>query len=436
VRSGLRRASGGDVSGGGGAEQAVTDAHREHWTRLVALLATQSRRLDLAEDCVQEAFVAASERWPRDGVPANPAGWLLTTARRRLIDRIRSESAAERRMPRLVVGPDPGFEDDVVEHEDVTIPDERLRLLFAGCHPALDVEARVALTLRFVGGLTVPEVARLLLVQDTTMAARITRAKRKIETAGIPFQVPGPDRLAERIGGVSAVLYLMFTEGYAATSGASMLRPELATEAIRLTRSVAELMPEQPSLRALLALMLLQHARRDARFDGAGEIVLLPDQDRSAWRGDEIAEALAILDALPDADDHYLLQARIAAEHGRAVTAAVTDWAAIERLYVRLERATGSPIVRLNRAVAAAEARGPLAGLALLDGLDAALPRSHRLPAVRAELLVRAGDVDAARAWYDRALELVRTDPERRHLERRRASCVTSSSAPLGPRPA
>lgn len=425
MRSGARRAA----SDPGGTEQAIASAHREHWSRLVALLATRSRRLDLAEDCVQEAFAIAAARWPADGVPDNPPAWLLTTARRRMIDRIRSESAAERRLRRLVVdGPAPAFEDKVDERlghaGEAEIPDERLRLLFVGCHPALDVETRVALTLRFVGGLTVTEIARLLLVQEATMAARITRAKRKIAVAGIPFRVPAPDQLGERVGGVAAVLYLMFTEGYAATSGPSMMRVELADEAVRLTRSVAALLPDQPGLRALLALMLLQHARRDARFSGSGDIVLLPEQDRSRWHGDEIALALALLAELPDADDHYLLQARIAAEHGRAVTADDTDWAAIERLYVRLERVTGSPVVRMNRAVAAAEARGPLAGLAVLDGLDAELPRSHQLPAVRAELLHRLGDDRAATAWYDRALALVRTDPERRHLERRRATCT------------
>lgn len=413
------------------AAAAVDHAYRDHWARLVALLATHSRRLDLAEDCVQEAFVAAAAAWPGDGVPSNPAAWLLTAARRRLIDRARAETAEERRLPRLLVGDDDtSFEDEVADSlaraGEAVIADERVRLLFVSCHPSLAPETRAALTLRFVGGLTVPEIARLLLVPEATMAARITRAKKKIVTAGIPFRVPPPDQLPERLGGVLVALYLMFTEGYAATAGEALIRAELSAEAIRLARAVDELLPGEPPVRALLALLLLQHARRDARFSGAGDIVLLPDQDRSQWHHDEIAEALAILDGLDDAApaDRYRLQAQIAAEHARAASAADTDWAAIERGYIELERVTRSPVVRLNRAVAATEARGPLAGLALLDGLDAELPRSHQLPAVRAELLLRLGDRAAAAAWFDRALELVRTDPERRHLQRRRAACT------------
>jgi RNA polymerase sigma-70 factor (ECF subfamily) len=429
VRTGVRPG----VAPARDAAASVDRAYRDHWARLVALLAMHSRRLDLAEDCLQEAFVAAAASWPADGVPGNPAAWLLTTARRRLIDRVRSETAEERRLPRLLVsdasdaGAD-GFDDveTALEHADeAVIADERLRLLFVSCHPSLAPETRLALTLRFVGGLTVPEIARLLLVPEATMAARITRAKKKIATAGIPFRVPPPDQLGERVSGVLVALYLMFTEGYAATAGEALIRTDLAAEAIRLTRSVDELLPQQPPVRALLALMLLQHARRDARFSGSGDIVLLPDQDRTRWHLAEIAEGLAILDSIdPSAPiDQYALQARIAAEHARAATAGDTDWPAITRWYAELERVTGSPVVRLNRAVAAAEAGGPLAGLALLDGLDAHLPRSHQLPAVRAELLLRLGDVAAAAAWFDRALELVRTDPERRHLERRRAAC-------------
>lgn len=436
MRTGLRRAAvsaDADAAARGArrASDAVDAAWREHWARLVALLATHSRRLDLAEDCVQEAFVAAAGRWPVDGVPANPPAWLLTTARRRLVDRLRSETAEERRLPRLIVsdGDVDRFEavETALEHAaDAVIPDERLRLLFASCHPSLAPETRAALTLRFVGGLTVPEIARLLLVPEATMAARITRAKKKIATAGIPFRVPPPGQLGERLGDVLVALYLMFTEGYAATAGATLIRTELAAEAIRLTRSVDELLPTEPRVRALLALVLLQHARRDARFSGAGDIVLLPEQDRTRWHHDEIAEALAILDSVEASapPEPYLLQARIAAEHGRSATAADTDWRMIERRYAELERVNRSPVVRLNRAVAAAEAAGPLAGLALLDGLDAELPRSHQLPAVRAELLLRLGDVADAAAWFDRALELVRTDPERRHLQRRRTTCA------------
>jgi RNA polymerase sigma-70 factor (ECF subfamily) len=430
VKPGLRR-----PAAPPSAASAVDAAYREHWSRLVALLATQSRRLDLAEDCVQEAFVTASDRWSRDGVPDNPPAWLLVAARRRLLDRLRTETSTERRLPRLIVEarvaatPFEEVEDRMLEPADGPMADERLRLLFMSCHPALATEARAALTLRFVGGLTVPEIARLLLVQETTMAARITRAKQKIATAGIPLRVPEPDQVEERLTAVLVVLYLMFTEGYSATGGELMIRTELAAEAIRLTSLVEDLLPGEPHVRALRALMLLQHARRDARFDGGGNIVLLPDQDRSRWHADEIAEAVAILEALgrpasPSADDQYLLQALIASEHAAASTAADTDWHTIERWYAELERVTGSPVVRLNRAVAAAEARGPLAGLALLDGLDAQLPRSHQLPAVRAELLLRLGERESAIAWFDRALGLVRTTPERRHLEARRVACV------------
>jgi RNA polymerase sigma-70 factor (ECF subfamily) len=284
----------------------------------------------------------------------------------------------------------------------------------------LALEARVALTLRCVGGLTTRQIARMFLVSEATMAARLTRAKKKISQAGIPYRVPSGDELAERRDGVLAVIYLIFTEGYAATEGTRLIRDEPAAEAIALARMLAELMPADTEVRALLALMLLHHARRGARLDPAGRIVRLPDQDRSLWRHDEIAEALSVL--TPGPPGPYLLQAAIAAEHATAARAEDTDWAAIADLYELLELLTGSAVVRLNRAVAVAEAYGPERGLGLLAGLDDALPRHHLLPATRAELLSRLGRMEEAVAEYGRALELAGTTPEREFLSSRRGA--------------
>jgi RNA polymerase sigma-70 factor (ECF subfamily) len=382
------------------------------------------RRLDLAEESLQDAFAVAVQRWPEEGAPRNPAGWLLTTARRRALDRLRREASDLRRLPLLVteeaVGDDMG---DIELDEGYAVPDERLRLVFTCCHPALSVESRVALTLRFVAGLSTPEIARLFLVSEPTMAARLTRAKKKIAGAGIPFRVPDATDLPERLAGALAVIYLVFTEGYAATSGDHLLRADLAGEAIRLGRVLRELMPGEPEVTALLALMVLHHARRRARLDSAGGLVLLGDQDRELWRWDEIGEGLTLLDrsAQPPAASPYALQAAIAAEHAKARQASDTDWPAIAALYGQLERLTGSAVVRLNRAVAVAEAAGPRAGLALLGGLDEALPRHHLLPAARAELLRRLGRTGEAITEYGRALDLVGNDVERSFLLSRRA---------------
>lgn len=320
--------------------------------------------------------------------------------------------------------PEPGSDPDEGAH----VPDERLRLVFACCHPALAPEARAALTLRFVAGLPVPDVARLFLVPEATMAARVTRAKKRLAASGIPFAVPAADRLDDRLDVVATVLYLAFTAGYAPGSGPDLVRVALAGEAIRLVRLLDELLPGRPVVRALLALLVLQHSRRDARTDADGELVLLADQDRTRWHADEIAAGLAVLATVPDdvpglARD-YLLQARVAAEHARARTAAETDWSAISRYYTALEAHTGSPVVRLARAVAVAEATGPDAGLAVLDGLDDALAHHHRLPAVRGELLARAGRRDEALAAFDLALDRCANEVERAHLERRRAELV------------
>ncbi|MEV6492231.1 sigma-70 family RNA polymerase sigma factor, partial [Actinoplanes sp. NPDC051633] len=351
----------------------VEQAYRDHWARLLALLVTRLRRFDVAEDSLQDAFVAAARSWPADGVPANPAAWLMTAAHRRALDRLRRETRDRDRLPLLITDDRPG-EPDLDE-----ITDERLRMLFACCHPALAPEGRAAMMLRFVGGLTTAEIARLFLVSESTMAARLTRAKRKMALAGIPLREPSAADLPERIDVLLKVVYLLFTEGYRATEGSSLVRDRLASEAIRLGYVLGELLPGEERIIALLALMILQHSRRDARIDGEGALVLLPDQDRDRWHHDEIAQALDLLHFVRTPNE-YALQAWIAAEHA---TAAAPDWPKIARLYADLEILTPSPIVRLNRAVAVAEAGSPEAAWALLQGLDSELPANHLLSATR-----------------------------------------------------
>ena len=396
------------------AAEAVERAHREHWGRLLALLTRLLGSLDVAEESLQDAYATALAAWSRDGVPDRPEAWLLTAARRRAIDRFRREATLARKLPLLVPPEDP-------EVADVsTIPDERLRLLFTCCHPALAAEARIALTLRLLGGLTTAEIARAFLVAEPTMAARITRAKKKIAAAGIPYRVPTDAELPQRLAGVLAVLYLIFTEGHSASSGDEPIRRDLCEEAIRLARVLVLLMPDEPEATGLLALLLLQHARRDARFAG-GQLVLLPDQDRSRWDAGQITEGRALLRGMSGrVAGPYLLQAAIAAEHGRAATAAETRWDLIAQLYAALEDLTGSPVVRLNRAVAVAEVDGPAAGLALLDGLE--LPGFHLLPATRADLLRRLGRTEEAAAQYRAALELAGNAADRAFLARRLAA--------------
>jgi RNA polymerase sigma-70 factor (ECF subfamily) len=408
----------------------VGQVWRDEWGRVLALLVAQYRRLDLAEDGLADAFEAATRTWPRDGVPANPPAWLLTAARRRVVDRLRAEAMAVRKQPLLVV------EADVQQRAHAVladpgglVPDERLRLLLLCAHPALAPEAASALSLRLVLGVSTDDVARLFLTSTPTMAARLTRAKKKLVAAGVPLAVPDEATLAARVGVVASVAYLAFTAGYAPGSGPDPVRVDLASDGIRLTRVALELLPGRTRLQALLALMLLQHSRRDARVDRSGPepvIVLLPDQDRERWHHDEIAEGLELLgsvlsEAAPDAGTRELtLQAMIAAEHATASTATDTRWDRIAAVYAELEAVTGSAVVRLNRAVAVAEDQGPRAGLALLEGLDDALPTGHRLPATRAALLARAGDAAAARAAYDVAIERCGNDSESRHLVRER----------------
>ena len=377
---------------------------RDEWARVLAALIGFLGDFDLAEEAAQEAFAIAAERWPRDGPPASPRAWLVTTARNRAIDRIRRDRTLAEKT-RLLDVPE-AVEDEV---DETTIPDERLELVFTCCHPALELDAQVALTLRALGGLRTEEIARAFLVPEETMAKRLVRAKRKIRTAGIPFRVPPAHLLPDRLAAVLAVVYLIFNEGYGG-------RTDLAAEAIRLGRALASLMPDEPEVHALLALMLLNDARRDARFAN-GTIVLLADQDRSLWDAERIAEGRAGLDrglALGGRGP-YVLQAAIAALH----VDDPPDWPQIAALYGELAAATGSSVVELNRAAALAEAGDAGSALALVDRLDPDLERYHYLHATRAELLRRLDRQDEARTAYGRALELVHSDAERRFLEQR-----------------
>ena len=372
---------------------------------------------------MQDAFTTALERWEREAMPANPGAWILATARNRAIDRIRRERTLARKTELLARLDQlrPSEESDLS-----SIPDERLSLVFTCCHPALAPEAQVALTLREVGGLQTAEVARAFLLPEATLAQRLVRAKRKIRDAGIPFRVPPDHVLPERLRSVLAVLYLVFNEGYSATAGDTLVRRELCEEAIRLTKLLAVLMPDEPEVLSLLALMLFQDSRRDARTSGDGSLVLLAEQDRSLWNRERIAEGLRVLDrALAQRRaGTYQLQAMIAALHARSETAESTDWAAIAALYGELERGTGSPVVALNRAVAVAMAEGSERGLELMDGLP--LEGYHLFHSSRADLLRRLERHEEAAAAYRRALELTDSEPERRFLSERLAEIAAA----------
>jgi RNA polymerase sigma-70 factor (ECF subfamily) len=417
------------------ADQDPLAAAAAEWGRLLSLLIGQFRHVDLAEESLQEAFAAAARAWPARGAPANPAAWLLTAARRRALDQLRVEAMKARKLPLLAISRDDSPPSTALDADASTIADERLRLIFMCCHPALPPGASAALTLRLVAGLRVNEIARLFRVSEPTMAARLTRAKRKIVAAGIPFATPPPHRLVERLEAVLAVVYLVFTEGYRATTGPRLLRTELGDEAIRLGRTLDELIPGDRAIEALLALMILQHSRRSSRVDGQGRLVLLADQDRDGWRHDEIAEGLRLLAAsigpttsTPAEEQserlatRYRLEAMIAAAHATAPTHADTDWSAIASLYAQLEQLTASPVVRLNRAVAVAEANGAAAGLALLDGLDGILGASKDLAVVRAELLGQLGRRAESVAAFTEAIAMATNEAERAHLEQRLAS--------------
>jgi RNA polymerase sigma-70 factor (ECF subfamily) len=406
------------------AGDAVEQVFREEYGRVVATLIRQVRDFELAEDCVQEAVAAALTTWQRSGVPASPGAWLTTTARRKAIDKLRRAAnyAHKQEELRYLVALDRGRGDPGEDHMDTALTDDRLRLIFTCCHPALAVDAQVALTLKTLGGLKTAEIARAFLVAETTMAQRLVRAKRKITAAGIPYRVPSDEQLPERVGAVLAVLYLVFNEGYSATAGDTVVRRELCSEAIRLGLLMCDLTPDEPEVLGLTALMLFQDSRRDAR-QRDGRLVLLPDQDRSLWDSAKISAATALLERAVKLQrpGSYQLQAAIASLHARATSAEATDWDRIAILYGELMRIRPSPVVALNRSVAIAMAHGPEAGLRAMAPLEEPLAGYHLYHSAAADLLRRLGRRDEAAAAYRRALALVGTEPERIFLEERLA---------------
>ena len=405
------------------ANAAIDEVYRSDWGRIVATLIRLIGDFELAEEAAQEAFTAAVDQWRVSGVPEYPRAWIIQTARHKAIDRIRRRTRFEEKLESHVAsGLIPTAEEP--NYDTNEIPDDRLRLIFTCCHPALAPEAQVALTLRMLGGLETDEIARAFLVPTATMAQRLVRAKRKIRDAGIPYTVPDTKDMPARLDAVLTVIYLVFNEGYSSTRGKPLVRADLCAEAIRLGRLVRMLMSPQPPTEttALLALMLLHHSRRDARLDEAGDLILLEEQDRSRWDRQQIAEALPLVEeAFRGGPGPFAVQAAISALHCQAARAEETDWSQIVRLYDLLERLQPSPIVSLNRAVAVAMADGPQPALALIDALaaDGDLDNYHLLHAARADLLRRIGSPAEAAKSYERALALVTNDSERRFLERR-----------------
>ncbi|WP_410636385.1 RNA polymerase sigma factor [Amycolatopsis sp. cmx-4-83] len=400
-------------------EEAVTRAHREEWARVVAALTRRFGDLDIAEESAAEAFATAVERWPSDGVPPNPGAWLTTTANRKAIDRIRRESKRDDKQKEALMV----YDDDPPEPLGA-IDDDRLRLIFTCCHPALATDARLALTLRMVGGLTVPEIARAFLVAETTMGQRITRAKAKIKAARIPYRVPSAEDLPSRVSGVLAVLFLVFNEGYLATGpDTDPVRQDLTAEAIRLTRLIRALLPSDGEVTGLLALMLLTEARRPARLSAGGELVALDEQDRGAWDTSLIAEGHQLVRerlAAGVAPGRYQILAAINAVHTSARDMRDTDWSQVLALYNQLVRIDPSPIVALNRAIAVAELDGPDVALAAVNRLEPKLAGYHSFHATRADLLRRLGRSAESREAYDRAIELAGNTAETASLSRRR----------------
>jgi RNA polymerase sigma-70 factor (ECF subfamily) len=399
-----------------------TRLYREHHGRILSSLIRSIGDFELAEDALQEAFAAAVEQWPREGVPKNPPGWIATVAKHKAIDRIRRQSWFAQRQDEIqrVMELEMASSDDESAGE---VADERLRLIFTCCHPAINRDAQIALSLRTLCGLTTEEIARAFIVPAATMAQRLVRAQRKIRAAAIPYEVPAADALPERLESVMAVIYLVFNEGYSASAGDELVRKDLCNEAVRLARILASLMPAEPEPRALLALMLLQDSRRETRTTAAGDLVLLEDQDRTRWNRAEIDEGLRLVDSARGPLGFYAIQAAIAAEHGRARAARETDWKRIVELYDSLFALRPTPVVELNRAVAIAMASGPAHGLAAIERIESAgaLSDYHLMWAAKADLLRRMSKFAEAADAYRRALALVRTEPERRFLSRRLA---------------
>jgi RNA polymerase sigma factor (sigma-70 family) len=406
-------------------EAVIADTHRQEWARVLAVTLRSARDIDLAEECVQEAYAAALETWGRDGVPRNPAAWLTTIARRRAIDAIRRDARLRARLPLLVDEAMPDDDEDITEYldPDEVIPDERLRLIFTCCHPALAQEAQMALTLRLVCGVTTAHIARAFLVSEPTVAARITRAKRKISSARIPYRVPRPAERPARLRAVLAVIHLLFTTGHTAPSGPALVQAGLVDQALHLARMLRELLPDDTEVRGLLALLLVTDARRATRSDAGGRLVRLPDQDRSRWDRAALAEAgeliVASLSAGPPG--RYVLQAAIASLYAEAPSYDQTDFPQIVLLYDRLLEVWPSPVVALNRAVPLAMVHGPQAALAEVERLerDGRLAGYQYLPAVKADLLRRAGRDHEAAAAYREALAVTANEAERAFLTER-----------------
>ena len=422
-----------EASAAASVSQTVERIYRAESGRILASLIGLLGDFDVAEEALQDAFTTALERWPADGVPVQPRAWLVGTGRHKGLDRLRRAKRGSEKLAELHRSLPDATADAVstTGEDDSAIPDERLRLVFTCCHPALALESQVALTLKTVCGLSTDEIARAFLAPVPTVAQRLVRAKTKIRDAGIPYEVPSVDQLPGRFDAVLAVIYLVFNEGYTATSGDELVRRDLCNEAIRLARMVRELLSDRTEANGLLALMLLHHSRRDARETPSGDLVLLEEQDRHQWNQAEIREGLALVGSEVAASEAgpYSIQAAIAAAHAQAPTAADTDWRQIASLYQLLQRLQPSPVVDLNHAVAVAMADGAEAGLRLLDGIESSgsLPRYHLLPAARGELLRRLGRSLEAADAYRAALALVRLEPERRFLERRLAELAAKS---------